>query len=402
MVVVIELGVEHDRGLRPQARQRAVRLVGLGDHEPSPADAGVGAELRHVAADQERRLLAALGEHVRDQRGRARLAVSPRDADAVARRHDVGQHVGAVAHPQAPAARSYELGLVLGDGARDDHLHVAVQVRRIVAHAHVDALGAQLLDRRRRSDRIPRPCGPCPCRTRAMPDMPAPPTPMRCSSALTGDPAPGAGARARPPPRRRAARGCSMPSRMPASRPGAARSSATRVRSSVAVERGVLDDHRAAGRGEVLGVRALMVARGMGIGYEQRGQAGRCELPDGAACATHAEVGGRQHRPEAVGRLDHAIALGRSGHGLDDARVIAGARDVQDDAVLEAARPVGGDAGVVDAPRTGQRPEHGQHEGVLRASRARRAPRRAWSRSRRGRQAARRPRSAAAPCPAAR
>ena len=139
MVVVIELGVEHDRGLRPQARQRAVRLVGLGYHEPSPADAGVGAELRHVAADQERRLLAALGEHVRDQRGRAGLAVSPRDADAVARRHDVGQDVGAVAHPQAPAARSYELGLVLGDGARDDHLHVAVQVRRIVAHAHVDA-----------------------------------------------------------------------------------------------------------------------------------------------------------------------------------------------------------------------------------------------------------------------
>ena len=73
------------------------------------------------------------------------------------------------------------------------------------------------------------------------------------------------------------------------------RSSATRARSSVAVERRVVDDHRSAGRGEVLGVRALMVARGMGIGYEQRGQAGRRELPDRAAGAAHAEIGGRQH-----------------------------------------------------------------------------------------------------------
>ena len=62
----------------------------------------------------------------------------------------------------------------------------------------------------------------------------------------------------------------------------------------LAVERRVVDDHRSAGRGEVLGIGALMVARGMGIGYEQRGQAGRCELPDGAAGAAHAEIGGGQ------------------------------------------------------------------------------------------------------------
>ena len=59
VVVVVELGVEHDRGARPQARERAVRLVGLGHDVAARAHAGVGAELRHVAADEERRVLAA-------------------------------------------------------------------------------------------------------------------------------------------------------------------------------------------------------------------------------------------------------------------------------------------------------------------------------------------------------
>ena len=96
-----------------------------------------------------------------------------------------------------------------------------------------------------------------------------------------------------------------MPSRIASSRPGSARSSATRAPQLVAVERGVVDDHRTAGGGEVLRVGPLMVARGMGIGYEQRGQAGRRELPDRAARAAHAEVGGRQHVPEAIGRGEH-------------------------------------------------------------------------------------------------
>ena len=48
VIVVVELGVEHDRRARPQAGERAVRLVGLGHHVPSRAHARIDAELRHV------------------------------------------------------------------------------------------------------------------------------------------------------------------------------------------------------------------------------------------------------------------------------------------------------------------------------------------------------------------
>ena len=48
---------------------------------------------------------------------------------------------------QAASASGGELGLVVGDRARDDDLHVPVQVRGIVTDLRVDALGAQLVDR---------------------------------------------------------------------------------------------------------------------------------------------------------------------------------------------------------------------------------------------------------------
>ncbi len=105
VIVVVELRVEHDGRARPQPRERPIRFVGLGHHVPAAAHPRIGTELRHRATDQERRLLAAPLEHVRDQRAGARLAVRAGHADAVPGGHDLGQHIRTVAHTQAAAAR---------------------------------------------------------------------------------------------------------------------------------------------------------------------------------------------------------------------------------------------------------------------------------------------------------
>ena len=112
---------------------------------------------------------------------------------------------------------------------------------------------------------------PWPRSTRAMPDIPAPPIPIRWSSPLTPDPARGAGARPRRPRRRRAARRCASPPRIAASRAGSARSSADRrAGARRRAPRPRRSPHRRPRRNGR--VRELMVGCGMGIGYEQRGQ----------------------------------------------------------------------------------------------------------------------------------
>src|SRR5439155_3025560 len=53
--VVVKVHVEERGDLRPQGGDGAIRLVAL-DDEPAGARPGVAAELRHLPADQERRL----------------------------------------------------------------------------------------------------------------------------------------------------------------------------------------------------------------------------------------------------------------------------------------------------------------------------------------------------------
>ena len=163
----------------------------------------------------------------------------------------------------------------------------------------VDALGAQLVDRRGRAIAARDRAAVAAAARARCPTCPAPPTPIRCTSALTGDPRARRSELARDGARRhRAAQQLRMPLAH-ALRAGraSARRSATRARRNVAVERRVVDDHRSAGRGEVLRIRSLMVARGMRD--RVRAAAGRPAaassqtVPPGAA---HAEIGGRQHR----------------------------------------------------------------------------------------------------------
>ena len=76
-------------------RERADRAVGLValDHEPTVADAGVAAELRHDSADDPRRVSARLLEHECDHRRGRRLAVGAADDDRRLRRDELREEV---------------------------------------------------------------------------------------------------------------------------------------------------------------------------------------------------------------------------------------------------------------------------------------------------------------------
>ena len=91
---MVEFDVGHDADLRPQPLDRPVRFVALGDQPPLPR-AGVPAELRNLASDQEGGIAAEPRKAVRDHPGRRRLAVRPRDDDRAPERDQLGQKLGA-------------------------------------------------------------------------------------------------------------------------------------------------------------------------------------------------------------------------------------------------------------------------------------------------------------------
>ena len=118
---------------RPQQRQRAVRLVGLGHQQRAATGPGVAAQLRHLAADQvggiEPQLLGRVGDHGRG----GGLAVGAGHADRAPRGHHLGEQLGAVQPAQAQLAGGQQLRLVGGDRRRDDQLHARLQVGRVMA-----------------------------------------------------------------------------------------------------------------------------------------------------------------------------------------------------------------------------------------------------------------------------
>ena len=86
-----------------------------------------------LAADHERRIEPAFGEHAGDEARRRGLAVRAGDGDAAAEAHQFAEHFGARHDRHAPLARGDEFGIVGLDRARHDQ-HVDVgDVRRVVA-----------------------------------------------------------------------------------------------------------------------------------------------------------------------------------------------------------------------------------------------------------------------------
>ncbi len=133
--VVVELDVGDDRELGAQEQQAAVALVGFGDEPLAVADAGVGADVVQVAADDERRPPVAAQHDVGDHRRGGRLAVRAGHGHAPARGHDAGQHLGALQHGKPAAARLLQLGVAGRDGRGDDDEGRAADLGGVVTDA---------------------------------------------------------------------------------------------------------------------------------------------------------------------------------------------------------------------------------------------------------------------------
>ena len=95
--VMVEVDVRDDGDLRPQVLDRPIRLVAL-DDQPARPRARVAAELRDLAADQERRVAAEPIEDEGDHPGRRRLAVGAGDDDRVLERHELREKLGPALH----------------------------------------------------------------------------------------------------------------------------------------------------------------------------------------------------------------------------------------------------------------------------------------------------------------
>ncbi len=118
-------------------------IVGVGDQNVAVAQARVGAKRVDLAADDDRWVQSCGAQHGRDKRRCRGFSVRSGDRDAVLQAHQLGEHLGALDDGDVARARFEELGVVAGDGARDDQ-HVGVAD---VARAMPDVdLHAELLE----------------------------------------------------------------------------------------------------------------------------------------------------------------------------------------------------------------------------------------------------------------
>jgi hypothetical protein len=146
---MLVVDVRHHRNRRKQFQKRSIAFVRLGDHQLSPPEPRVAAEGAHPAADDRRRIEPRPFEDDRDHRRRRRLAVRACHRDAVAKPHQLREHLGARNHRNLPERRFAHLGVRRTDGrGNDDDLGVA-HVARIVAVRHADPQRLETIGHRR-------------------------------------------------------------------------------------------------------------------------------------------------------------------------------------------------------------------------------------------------------------
>ena len=124
---------------RREVEERRVGFVGLRDEKIALAEARVRIRRQQPAADDERRIETAFGQHRRDEARRRRLAVRARDRDALLQAHQLGQHQRARHDGNAALARGDDLGIVRRDRRRHDDRIGAGDVRRRVSDRDRDA-----------------------------------------------------------------------------------------------------------------------------------------------------------------------------------------------------------------------------------------------------------------------
>ncbi len=149
--MVVELDVGDHRHLRPQAQEARVGLVRLGDHPFAAAPAGVPgaavlAPARKLAAQREAGVGAHRPQDVDEHPGGRGLAVGARDREQSLLGAQLGEQIAPMDHRLAPLAGPCELGVVLTDGGRDNHLGVRRHRVGVVAHPGLQARRSQALE----------------------------------------------------------------------------------------------------------------------------------------------------------------------------------------------------------------------------------------------------------------
>ena len=102
MVEMLGIDVGDDGDVGGQLEEGAVAFVGLDHHPVAAAAPRVGAVGVDDAAVDDGGIEAAGVEQRRHQRGRRRLAVRAGDGDALLEPHQLGEHLGAPHHRNAP------------------------------------------------------------------------------------------------------------------------------------------------------------------------------------------------------------------------------------------------------------------------------------------------------------
>ncbi len=102
-VVGVDVGDDGDHRL--QVRERGVALVGLGHQVLARTESRVAGRALEPAADHERGIRPAFGQHARDQAGRRGLAMRPGHRDRIAEPHQLAEHLGAL-HDRHALARA--------------------------------------------------------------------------------------------------------------------------------------------------------------------------------------------------------------------------------------------------------------------------------------------------------
>ena len=139
--------------LRPLVEERGVVFVALDDERAPVAQAPRAPEVEGDAADQERGIAPGLGQDVRHDRRRGRLAVGAGYDDAVAfSEEQLGEQRGKRRQRELPLPRRHDLDVVLAANVADnDALGGPVEVRRREA-VHDRNLLLSELGRHRRID----------------------------------------------------------------------------------------------------------------------------------------------------------------------------------------------------------------------------------------------------------
>ena len=146
---------------------------------PEPRVAAEGAQ---PPADHRRRIESGALEHQRDHRRRRRLAVRAGDRDRVAQPHQLREHLGPRNHRNLPPRRLDDLGVRRPHRRRHHHDVRVADVRRVVpvARRGCPASPAARSPRDRFSSE-PLTTYPRLASSSAIPLMPMPPIPMKCT-----------------------------------------------------------------------------------------------------------------------------------------------------------------------------------------------------------------------------